>query len=231
MLDKYTAVSKETGEILEIEEVIKKYLNSNNASIVSKSKSLSELFDKLKNNPYDLTTNEITRIAKANKNPIDSFRSFFTVNLTSHYFDLDLSSISYVVFGKMLKLLNAGHKIEKYGNNKKIKNLEDFYNSIDISKTTFYKIKKELEDKRLIKILETDDRVLILLNPVYIRCGKMDSVVFYEFEREIREVNPLEWLFFLKKFNMGNSILLKNENPYKYKGKICKNYLQAIINE
>lgn len=226
MNKKYSAINNETGEIEEIENLFKEHIKENSLRIYKKNESVEKIMERLKSNPNSLSLQQIQKLAKSLGFPIDSMNSFYMVSLAPCFLDLELTASTNKILSDLLKLLSNGSRVERYRNKKHIKSMEDFYLNLDISRATFYRAKKELEDKRLVKMYESDERFLVFFNPVYIRCGKMDNAVFTEFEEEIKKVNYLEWLFFKRKFNLSNSLSLNKKTDIIYKDKLDTKLLQ-----
>ena len=210
--DEYEVYNNTTGEVKTIEEVLQEFVKEKSLQIFKKKDSLDTIKKKLIESPNSLTLQDIKRIADNCNIPIDTLPRFFMVSLSPCFIDLNLSLQSNKVFFNMLKLITKGHKVERYGNNKPIESVKDFYENLGITKSTFYRCRKELEECRLIKTLESKDSFVILFNPVFIRCGSMDSIVFQEFEQEIFNESFLEWLYFYKKFEISSSLILKNKS-------------------
>ena len=230
-LKECTAYETETGEEVELEKLFQDYIRNNKMRISKKSESINELMEKITQNPLSLNLEQIQKIAKYNGIPLESFNRFTMINLSECYLDVELSSTSRNMFHEFIKLMRKGNKVDKYTNNKNIKSMQEFYDNLGMSRATFYRTKKELEDKRLIKIIETIDRMLILFNPVYVRCGKIESILFQEFEEEIKINNPLEWLFLKKKHENSGVISLKSKTAIIYKDKNNTNDLQSSISK
>ena len=130
------------------------------------------------------------------------------VSLSPSYMDLKISKEATMVLNKMLKMVSNGHLINSYCNNKKITTFKSLYEYLECSKTVFYKVKNELENLRIIKCMLSKDSIIILFNPTYIRCGKMNELTFTEFEYEIKTYNYIEWLFFKKEYSESGILKL-----------------------
>lgn len=209
MLEELTIVNEETGELLDVEVVVSEYARLKNYSVTKRRDSLDIIQKKLETCADQLTQQDIVRLAKKNRIPIDSLYTFYMVSLSPYYMDLEISKQSNKILNKLLKMVVNGHLVESYSNNKPIKTLKSLYECLDVSKASFYRAKSELEKLRIIRCLEGDDSFVILFNPIYIRCGNMNEFTFFEFESEIMEYNYLEYLFFKKKYNLSGSLRVK----------------------
>lgn len=201
-------VNESTGELLTAEKVAEEYIKLKNLTIHRKKESVDQLMMKLEECADDLSKEDILRIAKKLDHPINSFYKFYMVSLSPYYMDLDMSKGASTLLNKMLKLVVNGHLVDRYANNKPIKSLKGLYESLGITKTTFHNSKTELEKLRLIKCYEGKDSYTVLFNPIYIRCGNMNEFTFFEFEKEIKEYNYLEWLYYRKCYNLSGALRL-----------------------
>ena len=201
-------VNESTGELLTAEKVAEEYIKLKNLTIYKKKESVDQLMIKLDECADDLTKEDILRIAKKLDHPINSFYKFYMVSLSPYYMDLDMSKGASTLLNKMLKMVVNGHLVDRHLNNKPIKTLKSLYATLDVSKSTFQRARLELEKLRLIKCLDGNDTFSVLFNPIYIRCGNMNEFTFYEFEKEIKEYNYLEWLYYRKCYNLSGSLRL-----------------------
>lgn len=199
-------LDEQTGEMLEPERVVEEYIKIKNLTVNRKKETIDKLMIKLEECADDLSKEDILRIAKKLDHPINSFYKFYMVSLSPYYMDLDMSKGASRLLNKMLKLVANGHLVDRYSNNKPIKTLKGLYESLGITKTVFHNSKTELEKLRLIKCYEGKDSYTVLFNPIYIRCGNMNEFTFFEFEKEIKEYNYLEWLYYRKCYNLSGSL-------------------------
>ena len=194
--------------MIEAERVAEEYIKLKNLTIHRKKESVDELMIKLDECADDLNKEDILRIAKKLDHPINSFYKFYMVSLSPYYMDLDMSKGASTLLNKMLKLVVNGHLVDRHLNNKPIKTLKSLYDSLEVSRSTFQRGRIELEKLRLIKCLDGNDSFNVLFNPIYIRCGNMNEFTFFEFEKEIKEYNYLEWLYYRKCYNLSGSLRL-----------------------
>ena len=208
-LNGVTVIDDTTGEMLSVEQVVEEYVRLKNYSVTKKRDSIDKLIERLQKDEESLTKEDILRIAKKCNAPINSFYSFYMVSLSPYYMDVEMSKNASSVLNKMLKMVVNGHLIDRYANNKPILTMKGFYESLGVTRPTFYRAKSELEKNRMIKCLEGKDSFVVLFNPIYVRCGQMDEATFFEFEEEIKEYNYIEWLYFKKVYSVAGNLRVR----------------------
>lgn len=206
-LENFNIIDNDGVYIGEFEEYLNKILSENGLSIIDKKDSNSSIIEKLKSNPDDLTKDEIVRIAKLTKSPINSFDNFYMVNQNFGFIELNMKNNELVLFLTLAHMLNNGTSINHYKNKKCISTIEDLISILNISESTFYRAKSGLEKKRLIKFQKIGERFAILFNPIYVKKGKISELTFREFKNEIAQHNYL-WYLYLRKELLESSDLI-----------------------
>lgn len=187
MIDKIKNIGfydEETGEILD-KDIGIGILNEDRKS------KLRELFYKIDNCPNELSVEQIQTlcsIMKVDLKYLDNFSSYHIVNDFSmgNLFELNISMKAYYYFGLLTTKYCSSTYTLLFNNNKHIEKDVDISKLLNITKNAWGFIKKELEELKLIKKINFNNKTYYKVNPLYIRKGKtITESTWFAFRDEI----------------------------------------------
>jgi len=212
-LDNIGYINLKNGEMLtkEIVDSIKNEENKNKCK---------ELFCKLENNPYELTSKEIEEIVKIKNKKLsiikeyDFFEEYYTGNkkkLTEAA--ENLSDSAYKCFNLLILKWTSCENTIQYKNNRNIVKDKDIADVLNISPRKWSNIKKELLGFNAIRKVTFENKQLYKINPLLIgHSMKITKCTYYAFRDYLSsEFDPLKTLYWDKKLTeeFGDDIISK----------------------
>jgi len=190
-IDRLGVIDNDTGEILSngievVESVIKEEYNN----------KIRGLIYKLDNKPEDLTLEQwvsLSKIKRVNLDNLNSFTTYHQVNadLDLKLFDENISMKAYYYFRKLISKHCGGTYTLKFNGNgiangRNIIKDQQIADTLDISLSTWRKVKPELIKFNLIKIITFEGHKYYKVNPCYVKKKKLLTLhTYYAFRVDI----------------------------------------------
>lgn len=202
--DTYSFYNKETGEDESVSEVIQKSLIEERKEIKTKA----QLISTLEKNPYALNEKEILKIARNLSVPINSFADFamFSMDRIENVKNLKPRTAMFLLH--MLCNIQDGGIIDTI-DNVYIDSFETLCKTTKNSRSVMFSIKKELDEMKILRMVDLGDSYIMLLNPTIFKRKYIHNRTFLAFKDELKEYNLVEYLYCLRRNSLDSSKVIK----------------------
>lgn len=182
-------VNKETGEILEVEQTEKIVNDYTTTKWVTKKQRLEK---KYMNNPDDMNLEEVEFLLETSNSEwavkqYESFELTTTMNREMEYEKCkSISDPAWSAFTLLKSKYTSMTNTLQFKNNRNIVNNKDIANILEISDSTWRRLRKELIKEKLIKQIEFDKKKLWKVNPLIVgHSMKITPDTYYAFRSDI----------------------------------------------